>query len=517
MKGRGWNAMSDPVVVVEVMGQKQSTEIKKNTVNAVWDQVLFFEFKDLDAAAINEGKCTLSVFDANTISRNVLIGAYELDLATVYFHDEYHEIYKQWLGLFDTTDEYEGIQGYLRVSVVVLGPNDEQKTHKLVDDDESESQLVSVLMPPSIEQSPYLLSVSIYEARDLSSDDVGLFTEQCDPFAICEFGGIRMKSKVKKGTTVDMMCELHLPVMEPVMASTIKLSFYDWNIAKRNDRIGCLLFDYHQIKADNARNMEPHDSSLSPLSATKTKMSKNNKNKSTFNESSNCLRFGTPKWYNLYGAPPGYQRGIARKMNQGFVEGTAFRGQVLLSLKVQREEKRPKKGVVDIGLAHSLKPKQRAYVLKCDLYEGSEIHKVGKQMMVEISIGKYRCTSKPAAVKDGRCEWFQVIASNDKHSNSENDARSSSLGMGSNEERASLVPKASDNIGPLTLPVDVEQCPDVFLYLCSASGRKVSYLRMSFKEIVDAKWNNGPSWFNLKEDKAIDALNEHVCCWKLSK
>ena len=39
LKGRGWNAMSDPVCFIEVMDQKQGTEIKKNTVNCIWDQV----------------------------------------------------------------------------------------------------------------------------------------------------------------------------------------------------------------------------------------------------------------------------------------------------------------------------------------------------------------------------------------------------------------------------------------------------------------------------------------------
>ena len=195
-------------------------------------------------------------------------------------------------------------------------------------------------------------------------------------------------------------------------------------------------------------------------------------------------------------------------MFQGFIEGTAFRGAVLLSLKVQREAKRPKKGVVDIGLAHSLRPKQRVYILKVDLYEGSEIHRHSKQMMIELAIGKYRCCSKPAAVKDGRCEWFQVVSSTPHH-----EARSSVLGSASESERTSLIANdsQSDSVGPLTLPCDLEQCPDVFLYLCSASSHKtVSYLRMPFKAIVDAKWTNGPSWFNLKEDKAIDALNDHV-------
>ena len=73
-----------------------------------------------------------------------------------------------------------------------------------------------------------------------------LFGDACDPFAVAEFGGIRIKSR-----NVDLLCELHLPAMEPIM------SFYDWNAAKRNDRIGCLLFDYNEIKADNKKNAKP--------------------------------------------------------------------------------------------------------------------------------------------------------------------------------------------------------------------------------------------------------------------
>lgn len=40
LKGRGWNAMSDPVISVECMNQKQSTEIKKNCINAMY--VIYF-------------------------------------------------------------------------------------------------------------------------------------------------------------------------------------------------------------------------------------------------------------------------------------------------------------------------------------------------------------------------------------------------------------------------------------------------------------------------------------------
>eukprot|EP01084_Bolivina_argentea_P233322 393023_1 len=385
LKGRGWNSMSDPVVIIEVMNQTKSTEIKTNCINAIFDQVLFFEFKELEKQEINEGKCKISVFDANSMMRNVLIGSYEFDLSTIYFSNKYHEVYQQWIGLFDTTDENEGIQGYLRVSIVVLGPNDEQKTHELIHEDEDETNLLSILLPPEIEQIPYLLSISIYECKDLCTSDIGFFSDACDPFAIAQFGSIRIQSKIKKGTNVNMLCQLQIPVFEPLMCSVIKISFYDWNATKRNDRIASLSFDYNQIKNEHT--------------------------------------YDTPKWYTLYGAPIGYQRGIARRMNQGFIEGTSYRGQVLLSLNVVKQIVRPKKGVVDIGMNH-LKQKCCSYLITCDLYEGSEIHKINSlinsQMYVEICIGRYYAKSKNVNVKDGRCEWFQVITSN-KNNNNTND------------------------------------------------------------------------------------------------
>ena len=36
---------------------------------------------------------------------------------------------RQWVALTDVTDEHEGIQGYVKLSIVVLGPDDEQYIH----------------------------------------------------------------------------------------------------------------------------------------------------------------------------------------------------------------------------------------------------------------------------------------------------------------------------------------------------------------------------------------------------
>ncbi len=49
-----------------------------------------------------------------------------------------------------------------------------------------------------------------------------------------------------------------------------------------------------------------------------------------------------PRWINLYGAPERKQTGVASKMNRGFIEGTYFRGRVLVSAQVV-DQNDPKK------------------------------------------------------------------------------------------------------------------------------------------------------------------------------
>ena len=119
---------------------------------------------------------------------------------------------------------------------------------------------------------------------------------------------MRIKSPRKKGVTCDVLSKLQIPVYEPVMATNIKLSWFDWNAGKRNDRISTICLDYKNVK----------------------------KNKIT------------PRWIPMYGAQVGCSRGIARKMNQGFIAGSAYRGEVLLAVEV-RKETNPKKGVTDLG------------------------------------------------------------------------------------------------------------------------------------------------------------------------
>ena len=59
---------------------------------------------------------------------DALIGAFSVDLSYIY-QLKNHELYRRWVALTDTTDETEGIQGYLKLSINVLGPGDKPPVH----------------------------------------------------------------------------------------------------------------------------------------------------------------------------------------------------------------------------------------------------------------------------------------------------------------------------------------------------------------------------------------------------
>ena len=67
------------------------------------------------------------------------------------------------------------------------------------------------------------------------------------------------------------------------------------------------------------------------------------------------------------------------------------------------------------------------------------------------------------------------------------------------------------HIGPISMPIDIDQCPDIFIYLClSSNNKRISYLRMPFKTIFNKQWKNPPKWYHLREDKVINGLNNDV-------
>ena len=135
-----------------------------------------------DGARVTDLRCPpqVSVFDANVVTKNELIGSYQFDVTFVYLK-EHHELYHQWVGLMNEEADHDeddvGVQGYLQLSVVVLGPGDKQKVHTAEeeealrfgdgpgDGEDATMKITTLLMPPTIKQELHFLVITFHMVR----------------------------------------------------------------------------------------------------------------------------------------------------------------------------------------------------------------------------------------------------------------------------------------------------------------------------------------------------------------
>lgn len=135
LQAKDLSGTCDPYVEVEAFGQKRRSQTKPMETSPVWDENIFIIQKDVDHARLDREQIRISVFDQDVFTSNDLIGSYYIDATYLYFHKQNHRIYRKWLvltapfesrqgGLF-MDDSPEDAQGYLQVTVSLLGPGDE--------------------------------------------------------------------------------------------------------------------------------------------------------------------------------------------------------------------------------------------------------------------------------------------------------------------------------------------------------------------------------------------------------
>lgn len=84
--------------------------------------------------------------------KDAMIGSYEFDIAYIYFMKD-HSLMHKWLALSNPSSEnYNEVTGYLKVSITVAGSGDEQV--QITEDTGLESE-DNVLTPPSIKPEYY--------------------------------------------------------------------------------------------------------------------------------------------------------------------------------------------------------------------------------------------------------------------------------------------------------------------------------------------------------------------------
>ena len=160
------NGTSDPVVYVEIGGQKQHTAVKQKQTSCVFDDQFFFDFKDMDRSKMEELTLNVRVYDADMISRNDLIGHWGIDMTEVYFLPG-HELYRQWVGVADEKGDVVKINGYLKLSVIFLHNTEKPVKHDLESElqkeegEEKEGISSMVMMPPHIHTELQFLVLTV--------------------------------------------------------------------------------------------------------------------------------------------------------------------------------------------------------------------------------------------------------------------------------------------------------------------------------------------------------------------
>ncbi|KAJ5067739.1 c2 calcium-dependent membrane targeting [Anaeramoeba ignava] len=370
LKGKGSNALSDPVGVVSVDGKKQTTEVFKNTLSCTFDHLMFFENK-WKPEETQSKTVLIQIYDSNTIRRNVLIGQYGLDIPFVH-GEKGHEIWHRWAIIINPEKE-TGAQGFIKFSCTVLGPGDESPTHENDDlDDDAEKEepdkpqdLQSlILRPPQLDIVGYQLSIFCYRAEDLPKMDT---FGKVDPFIEAHFGGNKLlRTKVKKKTFTPVWNEeLRLPAYVPSLSNSIEIKLFDWErSSKNNDLISSTYFRFSDVQMQTV----------------------------------------SPRWVNFYGPPKGNVRTMFKK---GHTEETEYKGRALLALQASPYEN----PVLEATPVNSCKePQVEKYVIRFDLFEGNEFNTNAlENCFVELSIGKNLIRSKTLSTKKGTVSWYEQL------------------------------------------------------------------------------------------------------------
>ncbi|KAG6952738.1 hypothetical protein JG688_00013149 [Phytophthora aleatoria] len=468
---------SDPVVYVEVFGEKQQTAVKKQVLSCFWDDLLIFPFRNLDKSEVEMGYVRLSVMDANTFQRAELIGAAQFDVSYIYSQAN-HQLANVWIGLTDITNTTnQGIQGYLRASISIIGPGDKLVPPPSPFGDGASSDMNNVIMPPSVTQHVRFLGAVIHVAEHLPPMDVAVVGRGgLDAYVKGSIAGgdaIRTRVRTKKGRR-DELCpsfneELMLVIREPSMADSIQLAVYDWDQVGSDELVGYVYQSVKLVKAMGGK--------IGPF------------------------------WANIYGAPlrlksVGIGDSMKKQMNTYPDISSTYRGRLLLTLRVldndenKFDETNQKRNTKRIP--RDLYPRERIYRLRAHFVWGSQIpsfmssKRPGQKakMQLVMSCGLNEIASSRNRNVNGTVEWNNM------------------------EESEKML-----------LPEDLSQVPDIFLYLCRSEGdtrKAVCFRRFTAKELFDGRtardddkgiaggFNNEVDWISMKEDQAIDALEDET-------
>jgi len=124
-----------------------------------------------------------------------MIGQFTVDVSYIYKMNKDHELYRSYIALTDPTDETGAINGYLKVTIAILGPGDKPPVHdpaaKLKSKDDNGTN--KLFAPGRMKQKGHITKINIYRAEHLAPLD--LLENTIDPYVKIGFAGKKAESK----------------------------------------------------------------------------------------------------------------------------------------------------------------------------------------------------------------------------------------------------------------------------------------------------------------------------------
>jgi len=145
---------SDPFVEVVALGQVKATHSLRKTLSCVFDEMLYFT-SEMRGSDIETSEIVVNVKDWNRFG-SVLIGKVQFDVKSI-FYEKGSEILRRWFAITNTENGTRGTQGYVKLSVAVVGPGLVPKPHSEAEDAE-EFQKATLLK--NLVVNPPLMTIS---------------------------------------------------------------------------------------------------------------------------------------------------------------------------------------------------------------------------------------------------------------------------------------------------------------------------------------------------------------------
>ncbi|CAH8518402.1 unnamed protein product, partial [Dicrocoelium dendriticum] len=305
-----------PVCKVNCAGKSKETKIRAPTNSPYWNETFFFNFHEAPSKLLDQS-ISFGVYHSRKLRKDALIGSFKFDLALAYEQDK-HALLNKWLLLCDPEGPMSGAKGYLKVSVVILGPGDEAPSMKVDSDNEDDIE-ANLLRPAGVQLRPAMFTLRIYNAEDLPRMDPDTFKgirnlmskdeekQFVDPYVEVNFAGKKLKTSTKYCTDhPEWNEEMVLNFQFPSMCEKIRITAYDWDRVGNNDPIGTGTIWLPLISAYR-------------------------------DDSDGFLPVFGPSYINLYGSPREFTD-MPNKydaMNSGKLEGASYRGRILVELRTE--------------------------------------------------------------------------------------------------------------------------------------------------------------------------------------